>query len=113
MTTFIKGATILAMGGQYGAEPFTGDILVEGDRITAIGTDIRPPADATVIDGAGKLVMPGLMNAHLHSNEALFKGRYDNMPLEIWMLYSYPLLAAKRLPDRLLLPPRLLGPIEA
>src|SRR3977135_502817 len=49
MTTFIKGATILAMGGQHGAEPFTGDILVEGDRITAIGTALRPPADAAVI----------------------------------------------------------------
>ena len=101
MTTFIKGATILAMGGQHGAEPFTGDVLVEGDRITAIGTAVQAPADATVIDGAGKLVMPGLMNAHLHSNEALFKGRYDNMPLEVWMLYSYPILAAKRLPERL------------
>jgi 5-methylthioadenosine/S-adenosylhomocysteine deaminase len=113
MTTFIKGATILAMGGQHGAEPFTGDILVEGDRITAIGTAVRPPTDATVIDGAGKLVMPGLMNAHLHSNEALFKGRYDNMPLEIWMLYSYPILAAKCLPDRLVYLRSMLVAIES
>src|ERR1700694_5593217 len=113
MTTFIKGATILAMGGQHGAEPFTGDVLVEGDRITAIGTAVQAPADATVIDGAGKLVMPGLMNAHLHSNEALFMGRYDNMPLEVWMLYSYPILAAKRLPERLVYLRRMLGAIES
>src|ERR1700682_1270440 len=113
MTTFIKGATILAVGGQHGAEPFTGDVLVEGDRITAIGTAVQAPADATVIDGAGKLVMPGLMNAHLHSNEALFKGRYDNMPLEVWMLYSYPILAAKRLPERLVYLRSMLVAIES
>jgi 5-methylthioadenosine/S-adenosylhomocysteine deaminase len=113
MTTFIKGATILAMGGPHGAEPFKGDVLVEADRITAIGTVVQAPTHATIIDGAGKLVMPGLMNAHLHSNEALFKGRYDNMPLEVWMLYSYPLLAAKRLPERLVYLRSMLVAIES
>src|ERR1700738_431559 len=113
MTTFIKGATILAMGGQHSAEPFTGDVLVEGNRITAIGAAVQAPTDATVIDGAGKLVMPGLMNAHLHSNEALFKGRYDNMPLEVWMLYSYPILAAKRLSERLVYLRSMLVAIES
>ncbi|UIJ70362.1 amidohydrolase family protein [Aurantimonas sp. HBX-1] len=101
MTTFIRGATLLAMGGGTGAEPFTGDLLIEGDRIAAIGPSLAVPEGATIIEGAGKLVMPGLVNAHLHSNEALFKGRYDNMPLEVWMLYAYPIRAAKALPPRL------------
>lgn len=101
MTIFIKGATILAVGGPQGSEPFTGDLLVEGDRIAAVGPSLKAPEGASVIDGRGKLVMPGLVNAHLHSNEALFKGRYDNMPLEVWMLYSYPIRAARHLPPRL------------
>jgi 5-methylthioadenosine/S-adenosylhomocysteine deaminase len=101
MAIFIKGATILAVGGTHGFEPFTGDLLIEGDRIADIGTGLEAPEGAQVIDGAGKLVMPGLMNSHLHTNEALFKGRYDNMPLEVWMLYAYPILAAKALPPRL------------
>ncbi|RWC61825.1 amidohydrolase [Mesorhizobium sp.] len=101
MSTFIKGATMLAMGGAAGAEPFAGDLLIEADRIAAIGSSLQPPPGAEVIDGSGKLVMPGLVNAHLHTNEALFKGRYDNMPLEVWMLYSYPIRAAKRLSSRL------------
>ncbi|MCM2504138.1 amidohydrolase [Aureimonas altamirensis] len=100
MSILIKGATILA-GGQSGMEPFTGDMLVEGDRIAAIGTNLDAAEGTPTLDGGGKLVMPGLVNAHLHSNEALFKGRYDNMPLEIWMLYSYPIRAAKALPPRL------------
>ena len=53
MTTFIKGATILAMGKQHGAEPFTGDILVEGDRITAIGTAVPRKEDARLLSGEG------------------------------------------------------------
>ncbi len=112
-TTIIKGATILAMGGPHGANPFTGDLLVRDGRIAAVGGSIGAPADAQVIDGKGKLVMPGLMNSHLHTNEALFKGRYDNMPLEVWMLYAYPILAAKRLPPRLVYLRSMLVAIES
>jgi 5-methylthioadenosine/S-adenosylhomocysteine deaminase len=113
VTTFIKGATILAMGGQHGPEPFTGDLLIEGKSIQAVGPKLEAPAGAAIIDGTGKLVMPGLINAHLHTNEALFKGRYDNMPLEVWMLYSYPILAAKRLPPRLVYLRSMLVAIES
>jgi 5-methylthioadenosine/S-adenosylhomocysteine deaminase len=92
MSTLIRQATVIAMDAEHGSKPFTGDILIEGDRIAAIGSDLSSlPADET-IDGRDKLVIPGLINGHLHSSEALFKGRYDNMPLELWMLYSYPIL---------------------
>ena len=113
MATMIKKATILGMGGPQGSEPFTGDLLIEGDRIKAIGIELETPEGADVIEGAGRLVMPGLINAHLHTNEALFKGRYDNMPLEIWMLYSYPLLRAERLAPRLVYLRSMLVAIES
>jgi 5-methylthioadenosine/S-adenosylhomocysteine deaminase len=102
MSIFIRNAAVLTMGGPQGSTPFTGDVYVEGDRIKAIGSNLPVPDGATIIEGAGKLVMPGLINAHLHSGEALFKGRYDNMPLEIWMLYAYPILGAKALTERLI-----------
>jgi 5-methylthioadenosine/S-adenosylhomocysteine deaminase len=35
-----------------------------------------------------------MVNAHAHSNENWFRGRWDNLPLEPWMLFSYPVLAA-------------------
>jgi len=90
--TLIRQATILAMGGERGATPFTGDILVDGERIAAIGPDLGPMRDVTVIDGRDRLVMTGLINGHLHSSEQFFKGRYERMPLEVWLLYAYPLL---------------------
>jgi len=35
-----------------------------------------------------------MINAHAHSNENWFRGLWDNLPLEPWMLFSYPVLAA-------------------
>jgi len=102
MSTFIRGATVLAMGGPHGSTPFLADVHVEGDAIKAIGPGLPVPEGATIIDGTNKLVMPGLINSHLHSGEALFKSRYDNMPLEIWMLYAYPILGAKALSERMI-----------
>ena len=102
MSTLIRQATIIAMDEAHGSTPFTGDILIEGDRIKAIGADLGPLAADREIDGRDRLVMPGLVNGHLHSGEALFKGRYDNMPLELWMLYCYPILGATPPGDRLI-----------
>ena len=97
----IKGATIISVDPERGTDPFTGDILIEDDRIKEIGPGLEAPG-AEVIDGRDRLVMPGLVNAHLHSWEAFFKGRYENLPLELWMLYSYPIRGLEPLSDRLI-----------
>ena len=56
--------------------------------------------------------MPGLVNAHCHSNENWFRGMWDNLPLEPWMLFSYPALAApSQTPDEIYLR-TVLGAIE-
>ena len=43
-----------------------GTILVEGGRIVALGNDVVIPEDAEVYDAGGKVVMPGLIDAHCH-----------------------------------------------
>jgi imidazolonepropionase-like amidohydrolase len=43
-----------------------GEILVEGDRITAVGTSVPHPAAATVIDLGDRTLLPGLIDAHVH-----------------------------------------------
>ncbi len=43
-----------------------GTVIVEGGRIVAIGGEVTIPADAEVFDAAGKVVMPGLIDAHCH-----------------------------------------------
>lgn len=43
------------------------NVLVEGNRIAKIAKSIPTPAGATVIDASGKVLMPGLTDAHWHS----------------------------------------------
>jgi 5-methylthioadenosine/S-adenosylhomocysteine deaminase len=72
----------------------------------------RAPADAEHVDCSRFLVAPGMINAHNHSNENWFRGMWDNLPLEPWMLFSYPALAAPaQTPDEIYLR-TVLGAIE-
>lgn len=98
----IRSAKILAIDESHGTEPFDGDILIDGATIKAIGPNLAAAPHAQVIDGRGKLVMPGLVNSHTHSSETFFRGRYQGMPLEIWLLYAYPLLMNGPVGKRLL-----------
>lgn len=78
-----------------------GDILVVGERIAAIGADLTAEAarhpDLTVIDAGRSIVLPGFVDAHMHSNEGFEMGRYDNLPLEIWLSEVYPPFGAATL----------------
>ena len=63
--TIIKGGYILIMDKKVGDLP-KGDIFIDGDKIRKIGRTVRA-SDAKIIDAAGMIVMPGLINAHLHT----------------------------------------------
>ena len=45
-----------------------GDILIVDGVITGIGTDLSAPSGVPVVDGTGKYVMPGIIDAHSHLN---------------------------------------------
>jgi dihydropyrimidinase len=60
MSVLIKHGTIVTATDKY-----VGDILVEGERISLIGTSIDVPADR-IIDATGKLVLPGGIDVHTH-----------------------------------------------
>ena len=61
----VRGATIWTMTSQGIME--NADLLVTRGRVTRVGRNLTAPAGATVIDGVGKHVTPGLIDAHLHS----------------------------------------------
>ncbi|MCX5767106.1 MAG: amidohydrolase family protein [Gemmatimonadetes bacterium] len=60
----IKNATIITIAR---GDIANGTILVRGGKITAVGTNVTIPAGVRTIDGTGKFVMPGLIDAHSHS----------------------------------------------
>lgn len=58
----------------------TGDVLVEGGRIAAVGSTDRTADE--VIDCSGCAVLPGFVNLHQHVANTLLRGIADDMPLE-------------------------------
>ena len=62
MTTLIRGARVLTLDAAD-TEYAKADILIEDGTITAVGPDLGTP-DADVIDAAGLIAMPGLINGH-------------------------------------------------
>ena len=91
MNTLFQGVHVLERDGTMSPPR---DVRVEGNRITAIGscTGAPPEPGTAILNGHGKLLMPGLINAHFHSPVNHMKGRLDSLPLEIFMLYESPAL---------------------
>ena len=87
MKTLIRNAHVLTLDAEDREYP-RADILVEGDRITAIGPSLQGDG-ATVIEAAGKLAMPGLINGHFHSQVACC-GRAREPSARMFMLFEVP-----------------------
>jgi dihydropyrimidinase len=66
MNTIIKNGTLITA-----SETFEADILVEDDKISLIGKDLQHPS-ADVIDAAGKLILPGGVDPHVHLDLPMF-----------------------------------------
>src|SRR5688572_8170941 len=70
--TLITNATIVSMDPQIG-DVEGGDILIEGSTIAEVGRNIEA-AGAEIVDGTDHIVMPGLVNAHIHTWEFPTRG---------------------------------------
>jgi 5-methylthioadenosine/S-adenosylhomocysteine deaminase len=68
-----------------GKPPVIGDLLVEGDRIVAVGKASRADGPMRLIDARGSAVIPGLVQAHVHLCQVLFRGMADDLPLLEWL----------------------------
>ena len=97
MDIVIRGVRILTQD-RHGTEHNEADIVVRNRRIATIGPNAGAHAapDTRIVDGRGKLAMPGLINGHFHSPMNLIKGALDDLPLELYMLYEVPPLAETR-----------------
>ncbi len=82
-STLLEGAMILCLG-EADTIYDKGYLLIEDDRIIDIGDSRALPENSsadTVIDCTGRLIMPGLVNAHTHTPMTLFRGLAEGVSL--------------------------------
>ncbi len=85
MRTLLKHAMIVTMDDK-GQVYTDGNLLFEDDRILQAGT---APVDENtcdeVLDLTGKLILPGLVNTHVHTSQQLARGLADDVDLLTWL----------------------------
>ncbi|MBA5873816.1 MAG: amidohydrolase family protein [Nitrospira sp. CR1.2] len=69
MTLLIQGGHVIDPGRVNGVA----DVLIENGTIAAVGPELAVPAGATVIPAAGRLVVPGFVDLHVHFREPGFE----------------------------------------
>jgi len=96
--TLYRGGYLLTLD-PAGTLHERGDLLVEDTRIAAVGAE--GSVDAATVDRVVAserwLILPGMVNAHTHSNLTWVKGRYPGRPLELWR--QFPRGSARALDD--------------
>lgn len=91
--TLIFNAHVLTMDEQFNSYR-DGAIAISGNEIVAVGSSADLFSQfiaAEVIDCAGNVVMPGLVNAHTHVPMTLLRGLADDLRLDVWLMgYMMP-----------------------
>ena len=67
MRILLKNGTVVTENGSIVA-----DVLIDGEKIIAIGTGFSSSADTKVVDVSGKLILPGGVDAHVHLDLPMF-----------------------------------------
>jgi 5-methylthioadenosine/S-adenosylhomocysteine deaminase len=84
MTTTLLSDALVVCLGQHDSIFERGYVLIEDDRIAAVGAMKDLPGNRhydDIVDCSGKLVMPGLVNAHTHTPMTLFRGLAEGVSL--------------------------------
>jgi imidazolonepropionase-like amidohydrolase len=81
-TVAFTNARIVTMHGTEVIE--NGTVVVNGNRIAAVGANVAVPAGAHVVDVAGKTILPGLVDVHWHGS----MGAEQIIPQQNWINYA-------------------------
>ncbi|MBM7563424.1 amidohydrolase family protein [Paenibacillus sacheonensis] len=89
--TLIRNGTVMTMNDGLDVFP-GGYVYIDGSRIAEVGVwpgdgskDALLALADTVIDAAGKAVIPGLVNCHTHLFQTFMRGVSDDLPLAQWL----------------------------
>jgi 5-methylthioadenosine/S-adenosylhomocysteine deaminase len=87
----IKHATVVTLDEKN--HVFEGDVFIEDGRISSLGSNLGSRADE-VVDGRGRILMPGFVQTHVHLCQTLFRGAADDLSLLDWLKKRIWLLEA-------------------
>lgn len=91
--TLFTNAVVITMDSKFNLyEP--GALAVKGSEIIAVGPEneiVSAYTAAQTVDCGGKVLMPGLVNAHTHVPMTLLRGLADDLRLDVWLMgYMMP-----------------------
>ncbi len=95
--TLIKSGAIISMDPEIGLLS-KGDILIEGDRILAVAPELSAD-DAKVVDASRMIVIPGLINAHIHLWQTVLRGIGSDWAGQDYYNYVHAGAAPRFTPD--------------
>ena len=88
MTLVFRNATVLTMDDAHTVH-HGGDVLVDGERITAVGPHLEVPEGTTEIDATGGIVMPGMIDTHRHMWQTAMRGYGADWTLTQYFVWYY------------------------
>jgi 5-methylthioadenosine/S-adenosylhomocysteine deaminase len=94
LSILVKNGLVVTQ--NWKREIVKGDVLIEGDKISAVGHVKARPDE--VIDATGCIVMPGLINCHSHVAMALMRSVADDVKLDKFLEKTFA-IDAKRTPE--------------
>jgi 5-methylthioadenosine/S-adenosylhomocysteine deaminase len=102
VSLLVSGGVVVTMNPERQVF-IDGAVAVAGNAIMAVGKRREVEAAFTadmVVDATGSLVIPGLVNAHTHGFQSLYRGLGDDLPIFGWLKQMvYPLSSHLRAPD--------------
>src|SRR4029078_7312895 len=95
----LTNATVLTLDRDFTIHRASG-VAITGSSITAVGPEALTYSAPESIDCGGRVVMPGLVNAHTHVPMTLLRGLADDLRLDVWLMgYMMPVSRAFVHPD--------------
>ncbi len=101
-TTLIKAGHLLTLDDALG-DIAGGQILIENGAIKEVGRNLDTPPDSEIIEAADMIVMPGLVNAHMHTWQTGIRGVAGDWSLGDYMGHMHANLATQFAPEDLYL----------
>ena len=95
----LTNALVLTMDRQFTVHR-QGAVAIAADSLVAVGPEALTYRASETIDCSGRVVMPGLVNAHTHVPMTLLRGLADDLRLDVWLMgYMMPVERAFVSPD--------------